>query len=50
MFEYAITSGEGTLIAYGFCKLVDVWTAVGLLQDGETMIARPCGPDCETGQ
>jgi hypothetical protein len=61
MIEYAITKGEGTLLAYGIAdgatirqdgEVIAIFTwSLGLeyFQDA-TLIARPCGNDCETGE
>jgi hypothetical protein len=57
--EYAVTAGEGTLLAYGVAAHVDV-TEDGVtvwpidwpdFEDyaNATIIARPCRGDCETG-
>jgi hypothetical protein len=61
MIEYAITKGEGTLLAYGIAdgatiredgEIIAIFTwSEGLeyFQDA-TLIAGPCTDDCETGK
>lgn len=48
MIEYAITDGEGTLLAYGVLdeenfECLDV-------PKGATLLVRTCADDCETGK
>jgi hypothetical protein len=61
MIEYAITQGEGTLLAYGVADAVSIWDGVGIAVKGDLLgswdvyqdaivIACPCGNDCETGE
>jgi hypothetical protein len=65
MIEYAITQGEGTLLAYGVAEFIDfdgISACIEFLDDdgfydmetftddNMTIIARPCTSDCETGK
>jgi hypothetical protein len=62
MIEYAITAGEGTLIAHGVAEYIEMDVDAVTLNDGLlmfigmapdeeiTIIARPCTDDCETGK
>jgi len=61
MIEYAITAGEGTLLAYGVADWIDVTPFEYVIEDsrlqktvifdiGGHIIARPCTDDCETGK
>ena len=64
MIEYAVTAGEGILLAYGVTDDLAWVEETGPHLGGETygglepydsfpgatLIARPCTPDCETGK
>jgi hypothetical protein len=51
MFEYAISEGEGTLVAHGVMHdgLIDLGI-MNMIHPGCTIIVAPCADDCETGQ
>jgi hypothetical protein len=62
MYEYAISDGEGTLLAYGvIVSFIDdddgaisvrserIWKSVPLSRRSMVIIA-PCPDDCETGR
>lgn len=59
-FEYCISAGPGTLIAYGVCDgVIDANGGLAIkaygnlffqwVGDGETLIIAPCSDDCTTG-
>jgi hypothetical protein len=60
MIEYAVTAGEGILLAYGVAAFaevdedgVEVWPIDWKDFDEypcATLLARPCSLDCETGK
>ncbi len=52
LFEYSISCGEGTLLAYGVTDLsADANLTDENLSNPElTFMLRPCGDECETGK
>lgn len=47
--EYAVSDGEGTLLAYGAVPYYDM-SAINACWNDKTLITAPCTEDCETGK
>jgi len=49
MYEYAVSSGEGTLVDYGVFSPYGLLFMIGDLLEGESLIIQECEEDCVTG-
>lgn len=49
MYEYAVSSGEGTLVDYGVFASYGLLDVLGNLLEGEYIIIKECNFNCVTG-